>query len=198
MDDKTLVELCASKDGPAWESFLSLYSGSIYTSIRRTLTRYGPSPAQETVEDIFGEVLLSLLEDGGRRLLGFEGRNGSRLSTYLWVIASRHTVNHIRKNARDRITETGTNTFINCRDCRELPDAALERKDAEKAKNKILDGLSANDRLFVRLYYEKELSTEEIASIMNISPSAVYSRKNRVREKMQKIFRKISVEEASK
>ena len=54
----------------------------------------------------------------------------------------------------------------------------------------MVNNLNANDMLFLKLYYEKELPPEEIAEILNLTVSTVYSKKNRIREKLQKIAKK--------
>jgi RNA polymerase sigma factor (sigma-70 family) len=199
MDEIGLARLCSRRDEAAWETFLAEYSNSIYTSIRRTLERHGQRPEQDTLEDIFGDVVVSLLADEGKKLLAFEGRNGSSMVTYLWVIASRVAIDHLRKSSRlPRIADTGDETVEYAPDHRELPDIRLEKRELACALEEVLAGLSAKDRLFVMLHYEKGLPTEEVAGILKISPSAVYSRKNRVREKMRNIFGKKSRGRASK
>jgi len=190
MDFTKLAQRCAEGDESAWEEFVSTYSDCIYTSIRRTLVRYNQDPPRELLEDVFGDTLLLLLEDGCRRLRRFEGRNGSNLSTYLWVVASRCAVDHLRKIRVSPRVDLDEYSMMNAADMRELPGEDIERRQSEDMVEKVLGGLSSDDRLFVKLHYEQGLSTDEIAGILGVAPGTVYSRKNRVREKLQKIFRK--------
>jgi RNA polymerase sigma-70 factor (ECF subfamily) len=64
----------------------------------------------------------------------------------------------------------------------------LEHSEIARALKKASETLSASDQLFMKLHYEKDLPPEEIAGIMNVSVSTIYSRKNRIREKIKKIL----------
>ena len=66
----------------------------------------------------------------------------------------------------------------------------LELTENERVLKEAMDELPSSDRFFVKLYYEKELSPEEIANIMHLSVSAIYSKKNRLREKIKNILKK--------
>ena len=51
----------------------------------------------------------------------------------------------------------------------------------------VIEQLSTKDKLLIELFYLKELSPEEISQVLRISVGALYTRKNRVMEKMRKI-----------
>lgn len=70
------------------------------------------------------------------------------------------------------------------------PDEELSKKEYGEIFKKLINDLNANDMLFLKLYYEKELPPEEIAEILNLTVSTVYSKKNRIREKLTKIAKK--------
>lgn len=200
MDEKSLAIKCASRDEAAWTQFVSTYSDGIYTSIRRTLERHNSRFEQHTLDDIFGDVMVSLLADDGRKLLGFEGRNGSSLSTYLWVIASRTAVNHLRKNSRVPVLSPDPDNDITelAVDGRELADETIQRRQMEDAVASALAEMGPRDRLFASLYYDKGLPPEKIAGLLGVTVSTVYSQKNRFREKIRIIFGKKYGELASK
>ena len=56
-----------------------------------------------------------------------------------------------------------------------------------KLLGEVIEHLSTKDKLLIELLYMKELPAEEVAQILNISAGALYTRKNRVIEKMRKI-----------
>ena len=136
----------------------------------------------------------------GRKLAGFEGRNGSSLSTYLWVIASRTAVDHLRKNSRVPVLSPDQDNDITdlAVDGRELADETIQRRQMEDAVASALAGMGPRDRLFASLYYDKGLPPEEIAELLGVTVSTVYSQKNRFREKIRIIFGKKYGELASK
>jgi RNA polymerase sigma-70 factor (ECF subfamily) len=64
----------------------------------------------------------------------------------------------------------------------------IELSESQRAVKEAVDTLPPSDKLFMELFYEKELPPEEIAGIMNVSVNTIYSKKNRVREKIKKIL----------
>lgn len=73
-------------------------------------------------------------------------------------------------------------------DTRESFEGQLESAQCKTAVAEAIRTLQPGDRLFMKLFYEKGCSPEEIADIMNISVNTVYSRKNRIREKIKIIL----------
>jgi len=73
-------------------------------------------------------------------------------------------------------------------DNRDSAERQLEKYETEKAFRDAINELPPSERLFIRLYYEKELSDEEVAGILHVSINTVYSKKNRIREKIKKIL----------
>ncbi len=73
---------------------------------------------------------------------------------------------------------------------KELPvKEQLELSENERILKKAMDELPSSDRFFVKLYYEKELSPEQIANIMHVSVNTIYSKNNRIREKIKNILK---------
>ena len=66
-----------------------------------------------------------------------------------------------------------------------LPGKLIELKEEKKIFEQIKESLTSKERLFVELYYSRELSPDETARIMNTTANNVYQLKNRVREKMK-------------
>jgi RNA polymerase sigma-70 factor (ECF subfamily) len=199
MDETALAIRCAEGDEQAWNALLHDYSAYIHTSVTRTLARHGVHNSPDTAEEIFSEVVLGLIENNGRRLRAFEGRNGSKLSTYLWVVASRCAVDHLRKLSRRPSSDVCIDDSLYDPAClRERPDEALESTERAAVMEDILSTLNEDDRRFVYLYYELELLPEEVAARLDVTVSTVYSKKNRLKSKLGKIFRKKYPEASSK
>ena len=71
------------------------------------------------------------------------------------------------------------------------PSEALEGKDEIRLRATRSSELSTGDRLFLEYYYVEELEPEEIARLMGISLNTVYSRKNKIREKIARHVRAV-------
>lgn len=198
MDDIDLARRCADRDDAAWEVFMVRHADGIHTAVRKTLARYSGAYADETVEDIFSEVVVSLLENGGRRLRQFDGRNGCRLSTFIHLVSANTAISHLRKNSRHKPARTRDDeTVPEQPDWRDGPYDAIARRETDETVSRLLEGLSADDRLFVKLMFQEELPADRVAALMGITPNAVYSRKFRLMEKLRNILRKESSREAS-
>ena len=97
---------------------------------------------------------------------------------------------HKESDSIDNQNENENSPAKVLRDERELPDEKIKREEMEKLKEKIINELSPEDQLFLTLYYEREMETEEIADTMNLSLNAIYSKKSRLLDKFEKILKK--------
>src|SRR5207302_5216989 len=70
----------------------------------------------------------------------------------------------------------------------ESAEEAMERADRAQVLKQAIAQLGPSDRLFVQYYFEHEMEPEDIARLMGISINTVYSRKNKVREKLKRIL----------
>ena len=68
--------------------------------------------------------------------------------------------------------------------------AELHAEDEARELRAAIAQLSPSDRLFMDYYYIQELDPEVIARLMSISVNTVYSRKNKIREKLRIIVGK--------
>jgi len=72
------------------------------------------------------------------------------------------------------------------------PVEALEEQQQVALLLRALEQLSENERRFVELCYEHQLTHEEIAEKLDLSLNTVYSKKNKIKVKLAKIVEKIS------
>ena len=188
MDETSLIQRLTEGEEDAWSEFMAQYSGLVRSAVRKTLSRHAYGASHEDVEDIQGEFLLSLVADGARKLTLYEGRNGASLSSYIWTLASRAAIDHLRARNLAPRTEINDIAFDNVRDAMPAPDMAIEARQAEGEVVAALSSLSARDRLFVKLYYEMERPTDDVAKFFKVTPSTVYSMKSRVIDRMRKFY----------
>ena len=188
-NEKELLEKCLARDKGAWNIFVEEYSSLISQAIIRTLNRYSAPTDRQIVEDLFQTIFLSLIADNFKKLNQF--RHKCRLSTWLYTVAVRVTIDHLRKRT-EHITLNGERNGE--RPLKETlkngnpgPSEVLEGKEEKEIFEQIKETLTARERLFVELFYHRELHPEKIARIMNTSKNNVYQMKSLVRRKMQEI-----------
>ena len=186
-DEKRILEGCLQQDKKSWDTFVDRYNRLISHAIVKTLNRYSFTPENQIVDDLFQTVFLSLIEHNCKKLRQFQWK--CKLSGWLHVIAVRATVDYLRKQSVYLSLDGETDEEIYIKEKvangNPLPGKLIELKEEKKIFEQIKESLTSKERLFVELYYCRELSPTEIAKIMNTTTNNVYQLKNRVKEKMK-------------
>jgi len=123
--EKILIAGCLNANKAAWDAFVLQYSSLVYHAIRKTLTLHHSESRDEVVEDLYQEVFVSLIQDDYKKLRQFRGDRGCTLASWLRVVASRLTIDFLRKPTHPtaEVTETLSS------DQAEIPDALIEREE---------------------------------------------------------------------
>jgi len=181
---KKLLGTCLKGEKPAWDSFVLQYSGLVYHSIKKTLSLYHVESCPDIVDDLFQDFFVSLVRDDFLKLRQFRGDRGTNLATWLRVIACRQTIDFLRK--REAPATTDTDIFSP-----NHPDPPISLIDQEQKElvSQALEILSTRDRLFVNLFFDKNLPPNEIANIFQVSTSAVYTQKSRILGNLREALR---------
>jgi RNA polymerase sigma-70 factor (ECF subfamily) len=137
------------------------------------------------------------MENDYRKLRQYEGRNGCTVSSWLMVVTTNFTLNIIKRQKSyipiDVATGDSMGVIEKISNPQPQPEEELTDVEYGKILKELIKDLNTNDMLFLKLYYEKELPPEEIAEMLNLTVSTVYSKKNRVREKLKKIAKKKNI-----
>lgn len=142
--------------------------GTVYTVCYMFSTR------QDEVDDLFQDTLMNLWR-------GFDGFRGeSDVRTWVWRVALNTCISADRKKKRRPKTETidfGVNLY-------EEPNDSDTRQ--VRLLHKRISRLGVFDRAIVLLWLE-DLSYDEIATIVGITPSNVGVRLSRIKEEMRRM-----------
>lgn len=179
---------------PAWEAFLSEYSG-LLLHVARSM-----DGDRDSAMDRYAFMLDALRRDGCQRLRGFEPDGRSLFSTWLIVVARRLCLDHYR-HRYGRAQGTGRVALERHQGRRQLadligheldvdrlqassstsPDAPLEQADRSERIQAALARIDPEDRLLLRLRFEEGLSVPEVARVLHAgSPFRLYRRIERV------------------
>ena len=179
-DERKLLDRCLAQDKEAWDTFVETYNRLISHAIAQTLKKYSVSPETHVVDDLFHTVFLSLVENNCKKLRQFQWK--CKLSSWLHIIAVRVTIDYLRKQSEHLSLNGETDEKIPLKERiangNPLPDELLESKEKERIFEQIKSTLTSRERLFVELYYCRELSPNEIARILNTTTNNVYQLKN--------------------
>ncbi len=194
-EDAELLEKLLAGDKQTAQEFYEKYSKLVYNFILATFRKYDTKYQEEAIEDLHSEVFVGFFEDDYKRLRQFEGR--SSLATFVRTRTINLTIDHIRIMKRtaslDALLESPNGPLYNnlIKELNVLPDhGVIEAEDATVIIKMMLDELSDDERLFVRLYYFSGLNPDEIMERLNINRGSYDVKKQRVIEKLSECARK--------
>jgi RNA polymerase sigma-70 factor (ECF subfamily) len=173
-------------DEHAWRRFQGQYVRLIFRCIRKATHRFSSLLGEDDEREIYANLLLQLLVNDKRKLRLFEASRGNRLSTWLGLLATHTAYDHLRSRRR----ELGHSPWSDdeTHDSEQVsPLDEFERKQHNRIVADMLTGLSEKDRQFVALYFNRGMSPEAVATVMNISVKTVYSKKHKIRSRLEEM-----------
>ena len=161
------------KNAPPENSVLQ-YRAVISFRVRKALGGSNPD-----WEDVVNEILTQAVA----KIKSGEFRGDSSIGTFLYIITSRRIIDYIRQKTR---------VLKHAPEPAPYPDPHDEMEHRERAKQveQVVAGLKPKFRDVLYLYYYRELSREEVARALDISPRRVSERVNYALKLIQKSVRK--------
>ncbi len=199
--EKNIIARCLTGEKQAWDEFVAKYHKLVYNSIYRTLELTGYKIEPDLINDLYQEFFVSILNDDYYKLKKFKWKNGCSVATWLSVIARNMVLDFIRKNSKSKAKEESIDKeTIDAEGKASLKDLLIhsektvrdelcDEEDVDRLQ-KIIEKLSAEDKNLLEMLYYQELSSEEIAVILNKSVDALYMQKKRLLEKLKEIAEK--------
>jgi RNA polymerase sigma-70 factor (ECF subfamily) len=183
MTDESLLELVLVRDQDAWNELLRRYRGLVYRCITRVAAKYDALLSNEDANEIFGDLCFNLLRDDMRKLRAYDPTRGAKLGSWLGLLAINTAYDFLRQSSRRPLVRRLDDADDRAGDGPSALEALLE-KERWSHLNALLADFSDRDRRFVELYYGHGLLPDEVAAAMGISVKTVYSKKNKLREKL--------------
>jgi RNA polymerase sigma factor (sigma-70 family) len=183
--ERELIKGCVNGEKSAWDAFVQQYSNLVFHTIRKTLTLHHVESRDELLEDLYQEFFIAILQNDCRKLSQFRGDGGCTLASFLRVVASRLTIDHLRKQPTPTVEVT--DTFAS--DQRDAPGSLIDSEE-QRSLTVAIESLSAKERLLVELHFRQGLPAEEVASILKISPGTFYTQKSRLVAKLRESLSK--------
>lgn len=189
-DERELLESCCRMEERSWEQFLSRYQKLIYYSIHRTLGLKHYKADPQEIEDLYGDILVGLIKNDCRKLRQYKGYQGATVATWIRTITVRSVIDYVRLQARSGdfvdIDGDGIGLEASTRNPVSRPDEVYDEDEKARGLAAAVDMLDDGDRYFMELYYVRGLEPDQVAQLIGISVKTVYSRVNRLKEKLQK------------
>ncbi|HWE29051.1 MAG TPA: sigma-70 family RNA polymerase sigma factor [Polyangia bacterium] len=193
LSDDELVEAVLQREPAAWPTFFAKYERLVISCIRKVMRRYGAGFNDEDVEDLVSATALNIVKDDYKKLRAFEPTRGYKLSSWIGLIATNTAHDALRRRAPTEVwaaVALDDTAPVPLASNEQLASDTLEAEDQARELRAAVAQLSPADRLFMDYYYVQELEPEMIARLMSISVNTVYSRKNKIREKLRTIVGK--------
>jgi len=171
----------------AWRALTLRYGRLIQSCISRVVSRFPSVVRPEDQAEIYSMLYLQLLANDRMKLRSFAPERGSRLSTWLGLLAT-HTAYDFLRTIRRIPRTTGLSEAEEL--AGETPDPVDVTLVRERASlvDVALAGFTSKDREFVELYFGEGLGPDEVARRMGISVKTVYSKRHKIQRRLQSLF----------
>jgi RNA polymerase sigma-70 factor (ECF subfamily) len=185
-EELVLLRGLLAGDEAAWRRFHNQYDRLIYRCIRKVTHGFSAVIRNEDEREIYSNLVVQLLSNDKRKLRSFDPDRGSRLGTWLGLLATHAAYDYLRSIRREvprvPLAEADSACFEGA-----SPLEQVERKQRSGMVKKLMNRLSAKDQQFVALYFSRGMSPEAVASAMRISVKTVYSKKHKIQSRLETI-----------
>jgi len=184
-EEMELIARLLADEPAAWREFNQRYSRLMLACITRVSARIAYRGIDD-VQEIYATLCLQLLNDDKHKLRKFEPNRGTRLGTFLHILASHCAHDFYRANRHKAATTDLTDLPIPCDDPSPVESALLRERGRLLAN--ALATLSEKDREFMDLYFGQGLDSHEIAERLGIQLKTVYTRKHKLQLRLQSLL----------
>lgn len=185
--DEALLARMLLRDPAAWREFQRRFDRLAYRCIHKVTSRFSGSLTSEDVREIYAQFLLGLVRREMHKLRTFDATRGNKLSSWVGMLATNAAWDYVRSVSRQPpcAEVLDAESFV---EPSASPYETLLEKERWRRIDETLRSFSVKDRTFVRLYYMDGLSPEEVAAQMRISVKTVYSKKHKIRCRLQRML----------
>ncbi len=183
LSDLALLDKVLLPEEIAWQELIRRFRGLIFRCITKVLCKYESVLSNEDINEIFSEVCFNLLRNDMRKLRKYDPDRGSKLGSWIGLITINTSYDHLRVTARQPILDRIDGVFDR-EDVGPGPLDQLLAKEKRSWLNFLAADFSPKDQHFMELYFGRGMAPAEIARHMNISVKTVYSKKNKIRNRL--------------
>ena len=174
-NEKALLEQVAQGDESAFRMVFDHYRDAIYTFACKVLQQ--ETLAEEIVQDVFVKIWIN--RPGLPAVRNF--------ADFLFIIARNHTLNALRRLARERKLSLHTDAEL------DLPGASTEaiivQRDYDRLLQQAIAQLPPQQKLVYTLGRQEGFSREEIAAQLQLSPETVKVHMSQALKNLREYFK---------
>jgi RNA polymerase sigma-70 factor, ECF subfamily len=185
--DSRLLQGLLADDPAAWRAFNTRYSRLIYSCISRVMARFSAVTSCDDVREVYATLCVQLLANDKKKLKSFEAGRGTKLGSWLGMLAVHAAYDHLRAVRRSPVHSPLIEAESLSAEQPSPFELSLSRERAAHV-SRLMDSLSDKDKLFFKLYFADGLSPEVVAERMGISIKTVYSKKHKITAKLETLL----------
>lgn len=193
--DRELLTRVLRNEDRGWTELVRRYRALIYRCITRVTGRYAPRLASADVDEIYAEVLMQLLRDDQHKLRLYDPSRGTKLGSWIGMIAVNAAYDFLRSFARRPLLDLFDGADPH-EPCDRTPLDDLLDKERWGSFLGLMSDFSEKDQTFLALYYARGLEAEEVAEEMRISLKTVYSKKHKIRAHLHRCVEQLASDSA--
>jgi RNA polymerase sigma-70 factor (ECF subfamily) len=182
------IERLLTDDPRAWREFNTRYSRLIYSCIGRVLSRFASVTTADDTNEVYATLCVQLLANDKKKLRSFDSGRGSKLGSWLGMLAVHAAYDHLRLVKRTPMYTPLAEAEVLSSEQPSPYEVSMVRERAERVWN-VMGKLSAKDQAFVRLYFGEGMAPEKIAEELGISVKTVYSKKHKIGAKLEALLK---------
>lgn len=186
-EEVELLELLLADDPHAWRVFNARYSRLIYSCISRVMARFSAVTGGDDVSEVYATLCVQLLANNKRKLRSFEAHRGTKLGSWLGMLAVHATYDHLRAVKRAPVHSPLVEAEALSAEQPSPFEMSLHRERAAHV-NRLMNSLSDKDQTFFKLYFADGMTPEKVAERMGISVKTVYSKKHKITAKLEALL----------
>jgi RNA polymerase sigma-70 factor (ECF subfamily) len=187
--ERRLVQALIDNDPRAWRELRRRHDRLVLSCITRITSRFSAVSADD-VREIYSRWQIALLANDRAKLRAFDPSRGARFSSYLGMLATHCAYDWLRIARREW-------EHADLSEARHLPteapdpfECAAQEERARLAARAMAD-FSERDRAFATLCFGEGMDPHEIAKRLQISVKTVYSKKHKIKAKLESIVANI-------
>jgi RNA polymerase sigma-70 factor (ECF subfamily) len=172
------VEACRRGDREALARLINLHKALITNVINRWVS--DPLGAQDVLQNVFLCIVRAI------RNFRFE----SDVSTWIYAITQNECYRYLSRLRKERANVPLESVEAVLEGRPEAgPDRAAQALEIREKMEEIIQGLDAEKKTVIKLYYFSGMDTGEIAEALSIPANTVYTRLKRARDEIKRILR---------
>jgi RNA polymerase sigma factor (sigma-70 family) len=194
MEDLEFVKKCVQADNLAWKEFLQKYSRLIYSYIHNIVRIKGYVCQPSIIEEVFNEIISSLIKDNFRKLKTYRGKNNASLASWLRQVTINYCLAYFRKKTPSMVSIDEPNDeglFLSEIIPHRTLSAAevLINKEKHEHLTDCIQKLELDDKLILELTLRWKQSLEELKDLFGISRGAMDMRHSRLIQRLRDCFK---------